>query len=289
MPDVFVNFWQELIGVINTIKLNDFLDIAIVAFIIYNIIKLFRDTRAEQLVKGIALLGIVFGFASIFQLRTLTFIMENVFRLGAIALFVVFQPELRRALEQVGRTKIGKISLFSSVSDIEERNNQLTYAINEICDAAVILQRQKMGALIVFERTTKLGEIISTGSIVDAQPTAELICNIFYNKAPMHDGAIIIRNGRIYACACILPLSQNKQISKELGTRHRAALGMSENSDAVVLIISEETGALSLAVKGTLKRNLSLENIKAALIDELLEIKKDSSDEKTSFWKGIFK
>ena len=289
MTAFFNDLWGEIISVINTIKINDFFDIAIVAFIIYNIIKLLRDTRAEQLVKGIALLGIVFGFAYLFQLRTLTFIMENVFRLGFIALFVVFQPELRRALEQVGQIKIGRISLFSSASDIETKNNLIIKSINEVCDAAVILQRQKMGALIVFEKNTKLGEIINTGSVVDSEISTELICNIFYNKAPLHDGAMIIRAGRIHAAACILPLSQNKEISRNLGTRHRAALGISENSDAVVLIVSEETGAMSIAFKGILKNNLNLENIKLNLNYNLLEQTKEDLEEKPSFWKGIFK
>lgn len=219
----------------------DGLDILLMAFLIYKAIKIVSETRAGQLVKGIALLALVFFVSSILQLKTLNFILTNIFQIGVIALIIVFQPEMRRALEKLGRTQVNGLSVFSS-NDATEEMEKIQILIHSVVEAMVSLSAEKVGCYIVFERKTKLGEIIKTGTIVDSAPSTPLIGNIFFKNSPLHDGAMIIREGRIYAAGCVLPLSDNDQISRQLGTRHRAALGMSENSDALVVVCSEETG-----------------------------------------------
>lgn len=291
MANFFSDIWSALssffVSIAHVFQLQDLVDIAIVAFIIYSLIKLVRETRAEQLVKGIAVLLIAYGLAQLLHLNMLIAIMESVSTVGLYALIVVFQPELRRALEQMGRTKIGKFNILGISTSGNEESNQLNAeSINAVCESATILQRQRMGALIVFERETKLGEITKTGTRIDAYPTAELLCNIFFNKAPLHDGAVVIRAGKIHSAACILPLSQNHQIARELGTRHRAALGMSENYDAIVVIVSEETGGISLAQNGMLRRNLSVETLRTLLEAGLIKDNgTDGTSGKTPFWK----
>lgn len=285
MAEFFSTIANSFEIMFNTVHLNDLADIAIVAFIIYNAIKLVRETRAETLVKGILILIVMAALANYFDLKTFKYIMTNVFQIGLLALLIVFQPELRRVLEQMGRTRIGKLNILSSSGEDDAAN--IRHAIKAVCDSCTILQRQRMGALIVFEREIKLGDIINSGTIVDASPSPELICNVFYNKAPLHDGAMVIRDGKVYAAACILPLSQNREISTELGTRHRAALGMSENSDAMVVVVSEETGSISVAEKGVLRRSISVDTLKAVLDAALLDEKNaDGSKDKPSFWKG---
>ena len=185
---------------------------------------------------------------------------------------VVFQPEVRRALEQAGNSRNGLLRLFGGLNNVNNATyiDQWNKAIEATADAVEMLQKQKMGALIVLERTTRLGEIVRSGTIMEAEPSGELISTVFFNKSPLHDGAMIIRDGKIYAAACILPLTDNLQISRELGTRHRAGVGMSENSDAVVVILSEETGMVSLAEGGELKRNFTRETLVKALADRIL-------------------
>ena len=235
MGAFFAEVWDHIVKFFSSYNyLIDTLDILLVAFAIYSLIKLVRDSRAEQLLKGLCLLGIAYGMAHLLQLTTLKYLLKIVFDNALIVLVVIFQPEIRRALEQAGHSRIGKLNLFGGSDEENERYVQSWQrAISAVCGAVSTLQQQKMGALVVFERTTKLGEIIKTGTIVDADPTPELIGNIFFNKAPLHDGAMIIRDGRVHAAGCILPLSDNMRISRELGTRHRAGLGMSENSDAI--------------------------------------------------------
>ena len=249
MADFFTDVWKSIVGFLGSFNwIVDTLDILLVAFIIYSAIKLVRDSRAEQLLKGIILLLVMFGVAKLLHMKALDFLLQTVFNSSLLLLAIIFQPEIRRALEQN-----------------EESIKQWQKAISAACAACETLQRQKMGALIVFERDTKLGEIAKSGTLVNADPTRELIGNVFFNKAPLHDGAMIIRDGRVYAAGCILPLSDNLQISRDLGTRHRAAVGMSENSDAIVVVVSEETGTISTAVAGELKRNFSPEALRVAL------------------------
>ncbi|HOJ47626.1 MAG TPA: diadenylate cyclase CdaA [Bacillota bacterium] len=249
-----------------TIKPIDVVDIIIVAFILYYTMKFVRDRRAGKLLMGIVFLIILLVLSDLLQMRALNFILTNVFSVGLIALIIVFQPELRSALEKMGGESLKG---FKGKLDRDEEAI-LRSCISEICVAAESLSNSKTGALIVFERGTKLGDVIRTGTIIDAQTSSFLVSNIFYDKAPLHDGAVIIRGGRVYAAGCFLPLSTNNDIVKELGTRHRAGIGMSENSDAVVLIISEETGIISVAVDGDLKRGFSRKTLEEKLTNLLI-------------------
>lgn len=261
-----VSEWNQIIGTIRAIGIWDFVDIAIVAVLIYQVIKLIRETRAMQLAKGLLLLLLMYFVAYNLNMKTVRFIMQNLVATGVLALVIIFQPELRRMLEHVAQTRFNKLNIFQSA---QEKDSELMgvwdQSIATIASACAELSRTKTGALIVFERQTKLGEIIKTGTVVDATPSVELIGNLFFVNSPLHDGAMIIRDGRICASGCFLPLSQNYTISKEMGTRHRAALGMSENSDAVIVVVSEETGTISTAVAGELKRNFSPEALRVAL------------------------
>lgn len=288
---LFQTMWASLTRVIDTVRPVDFIDIAVVAFIVYKGIKLVRDTRAGQLVKGILILAISYLVALQIGMKTVSFILYNVMQVGLIAIVVVFQPELRRALEHVGRTKVAKtFNLFADSESAEVKEAKTISMIEALCDAASYLSRQKIGALVVIERETKLAEIISTGTVINADATEELIGNIFFPNSPLHDGALIIKDARLYAAGCFLPLSENHKISKELGTRHRAALGMSENSDALVIIVSEETGIISIAEDGKLSRGYTEQTLKAKIIKELLPDRtSDVNDKKSGFWRVKFK
>ncbi len=274
MADFFAEIWSNIAAFVTSYRwIIDTVDIALVAFVIYSLIKLVRDSRAEQLLKGILLMvaAYIVSSSQLLDLKAINYLLKMVFDNALIVLVVIFQPEIRRALEQAGHSSLNNLGIFNFGSEeTEQRMQRWQSTIAAIVEAVQILQRQKMGALIVIERNTKLGEIINSGTLVNADPTAELIGNIFFNKAPLHDGAMIIRDGKIHAAGCILPLSDNLQISRELGTRHRAGLGMSENSDALVVIVSEETGTVSLAVAGELKRNFTPEALRVALENGVL-------------------
>lgn len=263
------SLFKSFISLMNTFGIADLLDVSVVAFIIYSLIKIVRETRAEQLVKGIFILVIGYFLSYQFNLKMLSTILNSIFQFGVIVLIFVFQPELRRALEQIGRSKLGDYWSFPTGNN-EEYIKLQKNAIKVVADAAEEFKQNKTGALMVFERKTKLGDIISTGTIVDAKPSVAILGNIFYNKAPLHDGAMILRDGSIYAAGCILPLTRNENVSIDLGTRHRAALGMSENSDAVIVVVSEETGSISIAMNGILKRNYNRETLERELIDLIL-------------------
>jgi diadenylate cyclase len=250
-------FFSDLLGIVDTISFIDIVDIVLVAFLIYNALLLVRETRAVQLIKGIFVLIVVYIVSRALEFRALTFLIQFIFTIGAWAILVVFQPELRRALEQVGRSRFPNWSLFSFGNDADELKLRWKVAFLAVEEAAGRLAGQKTGALIVFERQTRLGEIIKTGTIIDALPSCELIENIFFPNSPLHDGATIIRHGRVMAAGCFLPLSDNHMIGKDMGTRHRAALGMSENSDSIVVVISEETGIISIANSGRLTRGFT--------------------------------
>lgn len=256
LADYIVQKGQFLLNLARQFAFKDAIDVIIVTILIYSAIKLVRETRAGQLVKGIIILVVIFLLSSQFELLMLSTILRTFFQFAFLALLIVFQPEIRKALEQMGRSKVGQsLANAVGVKEKESDKTQIRKAIEGVVDATAVLQQMRMGALIVFERHTKLGEIVETGTIVEADPSAQLIANIFFNKAPLHDGAMIIRAGRIYSAGCILPLSSNISISADLGTRHRAGLGMSENSDAVVVVVSEETGQISIALNGRLTRN----------------------------------
>lgn len=291
MTAILSEIWKNILLFLSSVNwVRDPLDVAVVAFIIYSLIKLVRDSRAEQLLKGILIFTVAFLVSILLDLKAMHYLLKLVFDNSLIVLVVVFQPEIRRALEQMAHSRIRGLNFFGlSNEEAEFEIKHWQRAISAVCGAVELLQRQKMGALIVFERTTKLGEIINTGTVVNADPTPELIGNIFFNKAPLHDGAMIVRDGTICAAGCILPLTDNQQISRELGTRHRAGVGMSENSDALVVIVSEETGAVSIAVGGELKRNYSSEALRVALENGILwdrSRRKDGEPKaKVPFWR----
>ena len=266
--EVVTNICYQFLGLLSSFTLSSAVDVLLVSFLIYQFIKLIRETRAEQLVKGILILLIVWSAANLFNLQMMKTILSYVFNFSVIALMIVFQPEVRRALEQIGRSGLRKgFGLVQKEEDMEKEKRRCIQAVSEAADN---FQRSKTGALIVFERETKLGDIIDTGTVVNAIPSVPLIGNIFWNKAPLHDGAMVIRESMVYAAGCILPLTKSDTVSIDLGTRHRAGIGMSENSDAVILIVSEETGQISLAVNGRLTRNYSKETLQEALEGYLL-------------------
>lgn len=255
IQDIFGNF----VRIVMSVTIFDVLDILLLTFLIYSLIKLMRETRAMQLLKGIFLLLIVFIVVKSFDLKVMGYLIDNFLQVGIIALIIVFQPELRRILEKVGRAKVS--TLAGSSDKIATDRDKAIVGIAEACSR---LHDSKTGALIVIERETRLGDIIEkeTTSVINAECEPELFCNIFYNKAPLHDGAIIIRNNKIYAAGCFLPNTQKDQyLSTDLGSRHRAAVGMTENSDALVIVVSEETGIISVALDGQLSRDQTRESL----------------------------
>ena len=275
---------SEVINVISHPKLADIIDIIIVAFLVYEVITLVKQTRAAQLMKGILVLFLAFFGSAVFQLRTLNFLLQQVLQFGALALVVIFQPELRRALEHMWRTNIFSFSFFKTHTVDEQVREQWQTAIATVCDAVEQMSDSRTGALIVFERRSNLGEIIKTGTVLNADINVEAIGTIFYEGTPLHDGAVVVRDARIKAAGCVLPLSANLEISKDMGTRHRAALGMSENSDAICVVVSEETGIVSLAKNGVLIRRLDRQNLFSLLKSELVpELPKTEEKKKKSF------
>ena len=263
--DALYTFWNQVVYVITSIRIFDIIDIAVIAYLIYKGIGFLRETRAGQLVKGIVVLLVAFAFAEWFELTVLKWLLTLVVDSAIIALAVIFQPELRRMLEKVGQTKISHAQMYNSETE------KLSRSIDDIGKAVRNMQEEKIGALIVFERTTQLGEIINTGTVVDAKTSVSAVNSIFFPNSPLHDGALIVRDGRLYAAGCILPLSQNPDIPSNLGTRHRAAIGMTENSDAVVLVVSEETGNISIMCNGQIKRGYNSASATAELKSLLIE------------------
>lgn len=285
----FKSAWDQIVAFFSTINIfAAAVDIIVVAFVVYWLIKLVRDSRAEQLTKGIILMLLAYFVAVLFDFKALTFLLGVLFDNALLLLVVVFQPEIRRALEKVGHSSLsGAFAALGKNSDNETVINRRKEAITAVCGAVEQLQRQRMGALIVFERETKLGDIVNSGTIIDAGPSVELIGNVFFNKAPLHDGAMIIRDGRVYAAGCILPLTTHHRLSSSLGTRHRAAVGMSENSDALVVVVSEETAAISLAQGGELTRDFTPKTLRIALENGMLSDIAD--DEAPGLLKKLFK
>lgn len=234
---------------------TDIIDILLMAYLIYKAMSLVRETRAVQLLKGIAILVIAMQVSEWARLNAINYLLKYIMQFGVLALIIVFQPELRRALEKVGRSNIGSILSFDS------KEYDINTTVDEICLAAKDMSELKTGALIVIERSTMLGEIINTGTKVNADVSAQLLGNIFFKNSPLHDGAVIIRRDKIAAASCYLPLTDDNTLNKELGTRHRAGIGISETADCAVIIISEETGKISLALGGNLTRNLTAESL----------------------------
>lgn len=264
--EAIASWWEWMVSIAMNFQFKDAVDIIIVAFLIYGVVKLVRETRAGQLVKGLFLLVILFIISSYFNLVMVSRVLAYFFQFAFVAILIVFQPEIRKALEQVDRNNVGQsIAAVVTGRDRSYDRAQIRKAINAVVDGVGILQQLKMGALIVFERKTKLGDIIETGTQINCEPSGQIVGNIFFNKAPLHDGAMIIRDGMIHAAGCILPLTKNTSVSAELGTRHRAALGVSEESDAVVVVVSEETGQISVAVNGVLARRFTRDTLRDVL------------------------
>ena len=266
---------NSLSGAINyllTIRISDFIDIIIVAYLIYKAIWFLRKTNSCNLAQGLLILLVVLWLSEVFRLTMINNLLRKAVELGLIALLILFQPELRRILERMGSSFHSGKAASSTAMDM---------AIAQTVLACSDMSASRTGALIIFERNVNLNNIMSTGTIINSDTTAELIKNIFYNKAPLHDGAMIVRNGRIAAAGCVLPLTQSTNLSKELGMRHRAGIGLSEQSDAVVIIVSEESGSISMAIDGMLKRHLSPPMLDKLLHSELIQ--DDDEQDKRSF------
>ena len=258
LNDIFIN-----------IRIRDVIDILIVAVVLYKLFTLIKETRAEQLIKGIGILLVLTKLSEWAKLYTINWILANAMTVGTLAILIVFQPELRRGLEYIGRSK------FLSKSFIEIRGENISRVVDEIVEATASLSRQKIGALMVLERQTGLNEVAETGTKIGGLVTSDLLINIFIPNTPLHDGAVIIKDDIIKAAACFLPLTDSSTVSKELGTRHRAAIGISERSDSLSIIVSEETGAISIAENGTISRYLDSKTLKKILLDMYKPKKED--------------
>jgi len=270
-----VNYLETVTMVINTIKsINIFsvLDILVVSYLFYKAYNLMRETRAEQLLKGMLLLVLLIPISSLLRLNMLYWILSNTLTIGVLSMVIIFQPEIRRVLEHLGRVTFNEVHILND----EEKMDSV---VGEVSNAASNLSKLKTGALIVIEQRTGLAEIVTTGTKIDAAISSALLENIFVVNTPLHDGAVIIRNDRIAAAGCFLPLTTHDDLSKSLGTRHRAALGISENSDCIVIVVSEETGTISLAVNGSLTRNYDKDKLK----DILIRILKKRQDKKKTY------
>lgn len=261
---VILNYFSEFIEMIPTIGFWDILDILVVAFIVYKGINMVHSSAASRIIRSIVALLLLTALTSILKMRSLNYILDKILELGIIALVVIFQPELRRALERFG------VRSLRSIWQGKPQVSQYEGVIAQVVIACETMSRQKVGALIVFERETSMSEYFKTGTILNAQVSSELIRNIFFPKASLHDGAMVIQGDRIVAAGCVLPLSENTHLSSDLGTRHRAGVGMSEVSDAIVVIVSEESGAISVAQGGMLKRHLAPQMLEKLLRNELI-------------------
>lgn len=278
LSDTITDFLQQIRGLYGTFEIIDLVDILFVAIAIYFIIRIIRETRAMQLVAGFVLLAVVYGFVSFMGMSASSFILKNVFSNALLIIVILFGPEIRNILEQVGkgatRNSFRTIIHSGVALDVAEIN----HAIDATCKACVDMADNKVGALIAFENEMMLGDIISTGVEINAKVSKEMIENIFFPKSPLHDGAMIIRDGKICAAGCILPLSTDADISSSLGTRHRAAIGLSQQTDAIVFVVSEETGAISVAQNGNLTRNISNGDMRDILIKNFIPSGSSSDD-----------
>lgn len=259
-------FFYNLKSAIPTVSLADIFDILLVAVLLFYVINMIRSTSANRIAKAIIFLLVATLVTELLNLNAMNYLLDRVLQLGFVALIIVFQPELRRMLERVGSR--GSVKGLMSLAGAQTQKDSVE-AIEQVVQACGAMSQEKVGALIVFERNNSLEQIAATGTMVDAAVSQELIRNIFFPKASLHDGAMIINNSRIAAAGCVLPLSDNRSLSTDLGTRHRAGVGISENCDAVVVIVSEETGAISVAIGGMLKRHLASQTLQKLLVQEL--------------------
>lgn len=277
-------FFDFLLQNIKTFNLfSDTIDILIVAVVIYFVIRFVKETQAAPLMKGIIVLLIIWGVSDVLKFNVTSFLVKGILDFGILAVIIIFQPEIRTLLERVGRSKI---KLKSIVKQSEDAAEILNRSIDAIVSACAAMSKTKTGALIVVEGGTKLGNIVETGTVIDAAMSDEMVQNIFYPKAPLHDGAAIVRHGRIVAAGCVLPLTKNPNLSSELGTRHRASLGVSEASDCMAVVVSEESGFISVAHNGVLTRNISPMELRDMLRLHLsLEEEKSAADKALSIFR----
>ncbi len=261
--EAIINFFKEFAALVPTIQVMDVVDILLVAFVIYKIILMLQTTSSARIAKSIVIILLLTAATSLLNMYLMNYLLDKILEIGLIALVIMFQPELRRMLEKLGSKS------FREILSMKEEQRNIDRVISETVRACEIMSRERTGVLIVFERTTSLEDYQKTGTVIDARVSTELLRNIFFTKASLHDGAVIIRNERIAAAGCVLPLTENRNISSDLGTRHRAGIGMSEVSDAVVVIVSEETGTISVAISGMLKRHLAPQTLEKLLLNEL--------------------
>lgn len=280
--DVISGFFDKITGAFMSFNFgSDLLDILLVALVIYETIKFIKGSRSFQLLKGIAFLGIIFLIVKLLNMEASEYLLSVVFENALIILVVLFSPEIRKILEKFGRQSIKELSFFGLKNSAELEKN-VKDMINGFCKASIDMSETKTGALVVFERKAPLKDIVASGTMLDAVSSPELFNGIFFKNSALHDGAVVVRDGRIYAAGCILPLTQNPTLASELGTRHRAAIGISEQSDAVVVVISEETGYVSVAINGRLQRGVENGALREILLRELIETESgtDNKDKK---------
>lgn len=266
------NIFNTALHYLRTFNLWDVLDILIAAFLIYQVLKFVQGTSVASVIKGIVFLLILLYVSQFMGLNVINFVLKNTMQIGLTAVLIMFQPELRKMLESLGRRKL------STLLRREEDETEVRVMIREVVDACSSMSWSRTGALIVFEREKPLDEVLTAATELDAKTTSELVKNIFFVKAPLHDGAMIIRQARIKAAGCVLPLTENEALPKELGTRHRAGIGITESTDAVSVIVSEETGVISAAINGAIRRNLSPEALENVLIHEIIEVQDNKTD-----------
>ena len=276
-----MNYLQTILEQIAGIQITDVLDILVVALLICLLLPIFRSTGTARIAWVVVGVVVIASLASLLQLHTLSFILSQLLAVGLVAIVVLFQPELRRMLDHVSSIKVKELL------GMQRRTQEMVPVITQTVSACEVMSRERVGALIVFARDNRLEEYFKTGTVIDAQVSEQLIRNVFFPKASLHDGAMIVRDGRVAAAGCVLPLSNSKHLHADLGTRHRAGVGMSEASDAVVVIVSEETGVISVAVGGVLKRHLAPQTLERLLLNELCP---EDPEEKVSFkekWKAL--
>ena len=269
--DNIINFFKDVASMLPTIKFMDIIDILLVAVIIYAIIMMIQSTGASRIAKSIVIILVLSAVTSLLNMYLMNYLLDRILEIGLIALVIMFQPELRRMLEKLGSKSLREIL------NMNTQQREIDRVISQTVQACSTLSKERTGALIVFERSSPLIDYQKSGTVIDAQVSSELLRNIFFTKAALHDGAVLIRDERLAAAGCVLPLTQNRNISSDLGTRHRAGIGMSEASDAVVVIVSEETGTISVAIGGMLKRHLAAQTLERLLLNELAPKDADTS------------
>lgn len=276
-------FFQEFWNRIPQIGVNDIIDILIVAFLFYTVMRLIRSTSAARIARSILLLLVATGLTEIFKLYTLNWILSKILEIGVIALVIMFQPELRRMLERFGGRFFTNLISSGGAASPEQQAIEATVA------ACEIMSKEKVGALLIFERSMPLDEYFKTGTIVDAKVSDQLLRNLFFKNSPLHDGAVIVRGSRVAAAGCVMPLTENTHLPSDIGTRHRAGIGSSEVSDAVVVIVSEETGTISVAIGGMLKRHLAPKTLEKLLVSELISEPEQKNSTLRTWLSGHFK